>query len=413
MNRMNEYEYFVSVERAVEIASNHPPHLNIENVKITNCLNRVITKNIPSLVTDPPFDNSSMDGYAVIHSDTINASLEQPISLQIVGVSQAGTNPLSKLKPGQAIKIMTGARIPPGADSIVLVEEAELISDNTEFGKVKLFSKSRINYIRIAGENMKKNQIMLQAGEKIDPYKIGLMATMGYSEMPVYSKLKVSIISTGDELVKPGTDLKTGQIYESNSYFLAALIEELGHEPIIIDLVNDNLDELREKMNTASNNSDMIITSGGVSMGEFDLVRKIMEEEGDIKFWRIKMKPGSPPLFGLWNNTPLFGLPGNPISSQLVFLMIVKPWLCKIFGTKSNPHQIIKAKLTKNLKKISDVLLLRRVLVESTPEGMVAKPALHQGSGNSSSTVTSNAVTLIQPGQSADMGDIIDVLFIR
>ena len=175
---------------------------------------------------------------------------------------------------------------------------------------------------------MEKNQIMLEAGEKMDPYKIGLLATMGYSELPVYSKLKVSIISTGDELVKPGTNLKTGQIYESNSYFLAALIKELGHEPLIIDLVNDNLNELREKMNVAANNSDLIITTGGVSMGEFDLVRKIMEEEGEIKFWRIKMKPGSPPLFGLWKNTPLFGLPGNPISSQLVFLLVVNSIHC-------------------------------------------------------------------------------------
>jgi len=410
---MYEFEYFVSVERAIQIAANYPPPLNIENIKIENCLNRIITTNIPSLVTDPPFDNSSMDGYAVVHSDTINASPNQPVILQIVGISQAGTNPLSGLKSGQAFKIMTGARIPPGADSIVLIEEAEPINDNTEFGKVKLFKKSRTNYIRIAGENMKKNQIMLEAGEKLDPYKIGMLATMGYSELPVYSKLKVSIISTGDELVTPGVELEAGQIYESNSYFLAALIEELGHEAIIIDLVNDNLNELREKMDAASQNSDLIITSGGVSMGEFDLVRKIMEEEGEIKFWRVKMKPGSPPLFGLWNNTPLFGLPGNPVSSQLVFLLIVKPWLSKIFGTKANPHQIIKAKLTTNLKKVSDVLLLRRVLVENTPQGMIAKPALNQGSGNSSSNAISNAVTLIQPDQSANIGDVIDVLFIR
>ena len=413
MKRMSEFEYFVSVERAIEIASNHPPPLNIENIKIQNLSNRVISQDIPSLITDPPFDNSSMDGYAVKHSDTINASSNNPVSLQIVGISQAGINPLPTLESGQAIKIMTGARIPLGADSIVLIEEAELVNDNTEFGKVKLFFKSRTNYIRIAGENMKKNQIMLEAGEKMDPYKIGLLATMGYSEIPVYSKLRVSIISTGDELVKPGKNLKPGQIYESNSYFLAALIKELGHEPLIIDLVNDDLNELREKMNRAANNSDLIITTGGVSMGEFDLVRKIMEEEGEIKFWRIKMKPGSPPLFGLWKNTPLFGLPGNPISSQLVFLLVVKPWLYNIFGIKAPPHQIIRAKLTKELKKSPDLLLLRRVFVESTPKGMVARPADHQGSGNSSSTVISNAVTLIQPGHSANIGDIIDVLFIR
>ena len=148
-------------------------------------------------------------------------------------------------------------------------------------------------------------------------------------------------------------------------------------------------------------------------MGDFDLVRKIMEEEGDIKFWRIKMKPGSPPLFGLWNGTPLFGLPGNPISSQLVFLMLVKPWISNIMGGKPNNQKRVKVKLTEPIKTNPDLLILRRVLVENTPDGMIAKLTSNQGSGNSSSTTTSNAVTLIQPGQSANAGDIIDVLFTR
>ena len=410
---MGEFEYFITVERADKISTNHPPNLDVENVSLTNILNRTLAKSVSSLITDPPFDNSSMDGFAVIYSDTINITPLNPLILDVIGISQAGNTPLPSLESGQAIRIMTGARIPPGADSIVLIEEVEKIDNNTHFGQVKLSKKSRPNYIRKKGENMMKGQTMLNAGEMLDPYRIGLAATMGYSELPVFSKITFTIISTGDELVKPGKKLDVGQIYESNSYALSALVKELGHESIIIDAISDDINELREKMNAASKTSDVIITSGGVSMGEFDLVRKIMENEGDIKFWRIKMKPGSPPLFGLWNNTPVFGLPGNPISSQLVFLMLVKPWISNVMGGKLTNHKILKAKLTEPIKTNPELLVLRRVLVEFTSEGIIAKLTSNQGSGNSSSTTTSNAVTLIQPGQSANAGDIIDVLFIR
>ncbi len=397
--------YFVSLEEAIKLSQSIKTPTFEENLPIQDAYNRVLSQDVFSKVDDPPFNNSSMDGYAVIYSDTIDATIEKPTELEIIETISAGSNPTKKLTPGFAIKIMTGAPIPEGADSIIMVEKTKQIKN-----KVLIQTPSFKNYIRKKGENLTKKALILEKGTHLSSREIGLLATMGYSQISVIKQLKISIISTGDELISPGEKLSFGQIYESNSYGLEGLIKDVGHIPIRHQSVSDTIDNLRKELNLASKTSDLIITSGGVSMGDFDLVRKIMEEEGEILFWRVKLKPGSPPLFGTWNETPIFGLPGNPVSSHVVFQMLIKPWLKFIIGAKGPPDKIIKAKLLENIKGTKDRFTLRRIIVENNGKEMIAYTKTHQGSGNLHSMVVANALTMLPPGKNGIQDEIIDVL---
>tara|TARA_B100000902_G_C27283039_1_gene902892 strand:- start:1224 stop:2093 length:870 start_codon:yes stop_codon:yes gene_type:complete len=288
-----------------------------------------------------------------------------------------------------------------------MVEKTEKI-DN----KVRIFSPSFKNYIRIKGENITKKQLILKKGTKLTPRDLGLLATSGHSEIYVYKKLKISIISTGDELIIPGNKLSPGQIYESNGYVLENLIKKLGHNSNRVNIISDSIEKLRLELNKASLESDIIITTGGVSMGDFDIVRKIMELEGKILFWRMKIRPGSPPLFGDWKNTPIFGLPGNPASSFVVFSILIKPWLNYITNTKNQENKIIKAKLIEDIKIKKGFHSFLRVYVENNGNEMVAFTKTHQGSGNMNSLSISNALTFLKPNDKTNKNDIIDVILI-
>lgn len=399
--------YFISLDEAIELTQKTKIPLEEEKIPLQESYNRILSKDIYSLVDDPPFNNSSMDGYALIFSDTITASSKKPIILEIIDIISAGKNPIKKIKPGFTSKIMTGAPIPEGADSIIMIEKTEKINN-----KVKIFSPSFKNYIRIKGENITKNQLILKKGTKLTPRDLGLIATSGHSEVFVYKKLKISIISTGDELIIPGNKLLPGQIFESNGYVLENLIKKSGHISNRINIIPDSIEKLRFELNKASMESDFIITTGGVSMGDFDIVRKIMELEGNILFWRMKIRPGSPPLFGEWNNTPIFGLPGNPASSFVVFLILIKPWLNYITNTNTQENKIIKAKLLEEVKVKEGFHSFLRIFVENNGDEMVAYTKTHQGSGNINSLSISNALTFLKPNEKTNKNDIIDVILI-
>ena len=237
------------------------------------------------------------------------------------------------------------------------------------------------------------------------PAAISLAATMGYDTIPVQTKLRVAVISTGDELVQPGLDLSPGQIYESNSYGLCALLNKIGCEPILHDVVQDSLSGLRETLNSCD--CDLIITSGGVSMGERDFVRKLMEDEGQLHFWKVAMRPGGPPLFGTWKGTPLFGLPGNPVSSHLVFQLIVAPWI----APETNLFKTIQVKMLDPVKGAPSKVCFRRIEISNENGQLVARTNTHQGSGNIHSMVAHNGLTILPPNTDANIGDRIDALW--
>ena len=396
------YPYFVSLDEARNICHKNRIPVSIEEVSLDNFLNRIVAENVIAKVNDPPFDNSAMDGFAVKFSDTKTT----PTTLKIVKMVAAGKNTPTNLAPGQAVKIMTGAPIPNGADSIIPIEKCTIKED-----LVILSERSKPHFIRKKGENFTKGSVLFNPGECLTAEKISLCASAGVSKIEVYKKLKIAIISTGDELKIPGDKLEYGEIYESNSYGILSLIELFGHKAIRFPNVIDNIEKLRGTLNEAAKKCDLIITSGGVSMGDRDFVRKIMEEEGEIKFWRVKIRPGSPPIFGLWNNTPIFGLPGNPVSSHVVFHSLVYHWLSNL--TKTKPKQyIIQAILADDIKTVDGFTTFRRVELFYQDSIIYARLKGHQGSGNMAGMAMSDGLTILEPNSSGEKGSKCKILLL-
>ncbi len=401
---MSEVPYFVQFEEALEISQRRKISVDIEELDLDSCHNRIIAVDLVSKVDDPPFDNSAMDGFAMRNQDT----LSPPTTLDIIGTIQAaGQEDDIIVGKNQAVRIMTGAPMPKGADSILQIEMTEV-----DGNKVTLLKESMKDFVRFKGENLTKGQVAISAGTLLTPSQIGMCATMGYGTLPVFKPLKIAIISTGDELIQPGQELLRGQIYESNSFGIAGLVRRLGHIPIRMQCVGDTLEDLRKTLNEASESCDLILTSGGVSMGEWDLVRKIMEDEGILDFWRVKLRPGSPPLFGLWGETPIFGLPGNPVSSHVVFRMIVAPWIRNLTGADGPVENRAFARLATVVKPTKDCLTLRRVTIEKGENELIASQKIHQGSGNIASMAHSEALVILQPGEDYPIGKIVEIIYL-
>jgi len=401
---MSETPYFISLEEAINITQSAPIKADTEFVSLDEAHGRILGSDLPSKVNDPPFDNSAMDGFAVRFEDT----KEAPTTLTIVATTQAAaSNESITISSGEAVRIMTGAPLPQGADAIIPIEACVVEGDS-----VTLNQPSKPHFIRRCGENIKEGVVGLKQGSYLSPQSISMCATMGYDQLPVMKKLKIGIISTGDELKSPGEHLSFGEIYESNSYGLSGLVQALGHTPIRYPSVIDSLNDLREQFNKAASECDLFLTSGGVSMGEWDFVRKLMEDEGDVSFWRVRIRPGSPPLFGHWNDTPMFGLPGNPVSSHVVFRMLVTPYLRSSLQTQFPIDRIVHAKLLTDVRSTNDCLTLRRVTLRSTKDGFLAEQSKHQGSGNIDSLSSADGLTLLQPGQSGKTGEWIEVLLL-
>ena len=397
------YPYFVSLNEAISLCQETQIKLNSEIIPISESINRIVSTDIRAIVNDPGFDNSAMDGFAVIHSDTTSP----PSKLSIIGSLMAGSSDNHKLSSGQAIRIMTGAPIPQGADSIIPIEACTVNGD-----EVILNQPSKPHFIRKLGENFAKGQIIFSPGEVMSPEKISLCAAAGVAKISVFKKLKIAVISTGDELKSLDQNLEHGQIYESNSYGLAALVSIYGHDATRFPNVVDDLDTLRNTLNKATENHDCIITSGGVSMGDKDFVRILMEQEGEIKFWRVKMRPGSPPIFGSWNKVPIFGLPGNPVSSHVVFRAIVGKWLTSLTNSVDTNNRQINAILAEDIKTQEGFTTFRRVELFVEGDVTFARLKGHQGSGNIAGIAMSDGLTIIEPDEMGNKGDVCKIILL-
>jgi len=397
----------VSLERALEIASQFPLHRDSETVPLDQASGRILFDDLNSHVDDPRFDNSAMDGWAVREADC-----EEPGAvLRIVGTSQAGSADVPKVGDGEACSIMTGAPIPEGADSIVMVEDS-----STNGGTVKITGPARPGFIRRRGENLTKGDRPLKSGNILTPSAISLAATMGHDRVSVVRKPSIAVIGVGDELTPPGEPLPENSIYESNTFGISSLVKKAGGEPRRFELIRDSIDNLREALDEAAESCDAIITSGGVSMGKWDIVRQIMEEEGDVKFWRIMMRPGGPPLFGTWKGKPLFGLPGNPVSSHVVFTVLVAPWISKSMGSDgfngSSMANRVRVTMQEPLRGAPGKLCMRRISIRQEGDSLVGSTSTHQGSGNIHSMVAHNGLSLLPPDTNCEEGDTIDALWL-
>lgn len=310
--------------------------LDTEKVHILDALGRVAAEDVRSDSNLPPFANSAMDGYAVIADDIHSASKDSPIELQVVMDIPAGSTPTGKLQAGTAARIMTGAPVPEGANAVIPVEDT---ADTWEKGaipplakSVKILRSTSLNdNIRQIGENIKINEIVITAGTSIRPAEIGMLAAIGCAEITVTRKPRVLILTTGDELLDIDQPLSFGKIRDSNSYTLAALVNQAGGTAIRLPIVRDNLSDIRKLyQNALEQKPDMILSSAGVSVGTADLVKSVMEEMGEIGFWRINLRPGKPLAFGNIEGIPFFGLPGNPVSAMVTFEVFVRPSLAKM-----------------------------------------------------------------------------------
>lgn len=399
-------ELGVQHDRALEIALANPLAKKVETIPFDHANGRVLATSLTSRVDDPRFDNSAMDGFAVRASDC----KEKPSTLIIVGTSQAGGEQPPAIGPGQACKIMTGAPLPKGADAIVMVEDTK-----TDQDRVTILGPARKGYIRRRAENLSRGQEALPTGATLSSATLALAGTMGHGEVEVVKRPTIGIMSTGDELVPPGSELMPGQIYESNSHALASLVESMGCHAVRHESVTDSMDELRARLDELSSH-DAILTSGGVSMGEWDIVRRIMEEEGDLSFWRMMIRPGGPPLFGTWRGTPLFGLPGNPVSSLVVFHVLVAPWIARSLDYHNELGPSISRRvsvlLEEDIPGAPGKLCLRRIRIRSDNGQLLATTHTHQGSGNMHSMVAHNGLTLLPPDTDGRAGEIIEAMWL-
>ena len=305
------------------------PVADVEEVPSLEATNRILARAQRSTMDVPPLDNSAMDGYAVRVADGERLKVKQKIMAGSVG---------TRLEPGTAARIFTGAPIPPGADAIVMQEHCELRAEEVFLGK----SPKPGDWIRRVGSDVKKGAEILPAGKRLLPQDTGLAASVGIKTLPVYRKVRLGLFFTGDELVMPGEPLAPGRIYNSNRFTLRGLGEVFGCDVRDYGIVPDSLEATRAALRRAAAECDIIVTSGGVSVGEADYVKPAVEAEGKLLMWRIAMKPGRPLAFGSIEKSFFIGLPGNPVSSFVTFLIFVRPFLLKTQGmTQSAPHSVM------------------------------------------------------------------------
>jgi molybdopterin molybdotransferase len=375
---------------------------NVVRVRLENALGRVIADPLTSPLDYPSFDNSSMDGFAVRSVDTLSASSDKPVGLNVLADIPAGSLPDFVLLPGQAARIMTGAPLPDGADSIVPIEDTDRypqMDPDSAFNHVNIYRPTKPgNFVRNRGMDFLSGQLILPAGHRLMPQDVGILATLGISHPRVYRKPRVALLATGDELLSIEDPLTPGKIRDSNTYTLSGQIRQLGATVFPLGLTKDNQELIKAKLDTAVlKRTDLLVTSAGVSLGAFDFVRKVIEENGKIDFWRVNMRPGKPIAFGQYKGTPIIGLPGNPVSAFMCFEVFVYPAIRKIAGESNLNRRVVRVQLSEPIESDGRESYLRGV-ISLQGDGLIARLTGHQGSGNLFSLIQANALLIVPSG---------------
>jgi len=401
----------VGVEQALDIVLGSVSALDGESRPLLECLGAVLAEDVAADMDIPPFDNSAMDGYAVQASDTSAASPDEPVALRVTADLPAGYLPRGMLRPGEAVRIMTGAPLPPGADAVVRTEDVRRLDDT-----ILVSNPVRPgDDIRRAGEDVARGEVILRQGTVIRPAEVGMLATLGRVQALVVRKPRVAVLTTGDELVAPDEPVAPGKIRNSNLYSISAQVKACGGEPILLGVARDTADELESKIRRGMAEADMLLTSGGVSVGDYDVVKTVLGRVGEILFWKVKMRPGSPVTFGRIQDKPMFGLPGNPSASMVAFEQFVRPAILKMAGHSKLRRRQVQAILEEAVKNRPGVRnFLRAVATKQNGEWRV-RPAGAQGSGILRTMVRANALLVVpetvsrmQPGERATV-QLIDL----
>ena len=369
---------------------------------ITKALNYVLAQDIASPLNVPNHDNSAMDGYAFAIE-----SFQQNKVLTLVGRSMAGAPFQGECKLGECIRIMTGAKMPACCDSVEMQENVQTDAENITF----LEDKQLGSHVRNAGEDIQLGQQVFNQGHKLSAVDIGILASLGVSEVKVYRKLKVALIATGDELRLPGQALNSGDIYESNSFVLRGMLEKLHIDVIDFGIIEDDFDSIKAAFVSADNQADAVISSGGVSVGDADYTKTVLDDLGEIGFWKIAMKPGKPFAFGKLPNSVFFGLPGNPVSALVTFHQLAIVALTKMQNAQVLKRTNLQVKCISELKKSPGRMDFQRGVLSVNEQGEnVVESTGSQGSGILSSLARANCFIVLPSEQGkVSAGEMVTV----
>ncbi len=392
MQPMNESYPVLSVEEALArvLAAFEP--LSPERRPILEALGQVLAEDVFAEMDIPPLANSAMDGYAVRCSDTGDALPDRPCRLRVVADLAAGYVLDEPIRPGTAVRIMTGAPVPPGAEAVIPFEEVERDGDD-----ILVFRPyPHLKNIRAAGEDVRAGQKVLAQGTVLRPQEIGMLAALGRSEALVHRRPRVAILSTGDEVIAVDAPWQPGKIRDANSYSNAAQVLRYGGIPLRLGIARDDVADLTAKIRTGlEQDVDLFLTSGGVSVGDFDVVKQVLAAQGEIAFWRVRMKPGKPLAFGHIRGVPLLGLPGNPVSAMVAFEIFARPAILKMLGKTQLEKPTVEAVLLDEIKRKDDRRHYLRVSLEKRDGAYQARLTGDQGSGILLSMVRAQGLAII------------------
>ncbi len=414
----------ITVDEALGRILDNVDVLEPEEKSLLEALGQVLTEDVTCGFDIPPLDNTAMDGYAVRAQDTHGASPDTPVKLRVTGEVAAGYVFAGAVTPGIAVRIMTGAPLPAGADAIVPFEETDEPFDKAPERShpvdaiVRVFKEARPGAnIRRAGEDMREGQTVLRKGRVLRPSEIGVLASLGRATATVIRRPVVAILSTGDELVEAGQPKPAAKIYDANAYSVGALVRRCGGVPRLLGIAKDTVDALTAKIHEGLD-ADMLITSAGVSRGDYDVVKEVLAREGDIDFWTVAMKPGKPLAFGCFQKggrrVPHIGLPGNPVSSMVTFELFARPAMMKMMGKADWQRPMVKAVAEERIVNRGDPRrLYARCIVRERDGRYYASLTGPQGSGMLTSMVYANALTVIPPEvDEVQPGEEIDVIML-
>lgn len=380
-----------------------------ENAPLSDALGRTLTDDVHALADHPNVANSALDGYACRAADTTAADQERPVRLRVVGEVPAGGAFTGRFEPGDAVAIYTGGAIPSGPDAIVPVEATE-----RRGGDVLVRQPARREDVRPRAQDLRKGQLGLERGRRLDAAALALAAGMGHATVPVAKPPRVAVLATGNELVQPGGSLEPGQVFDANATGIAALVRAAGGEPVVLPHTSDDMKRLTHALDQAAG-VDLILTSGGVSMGRYDLVRDLMFSRGEVLFWKVAMKPGGPTLFGTLHGAPLLGLPGNPVSSLVVFLLLGRAFIEQALGRREPPPYRRRMTVTAgaDLTSAGAKETFSRVRLSHEGEQTHAISTGSQNSGILRSMVEADALAVIPPNTTILRGSPVEVLLLE
>lgn len=367
----------------------------IVRVSLPESLGLVLGEDVVASQDIPPFPNSSMDGYAVLAADVVDT----PVELRVVDDLRAGYESGAEVRPGTAIQIMTGAPVPVGADAIVPVEQVEHGD-----GTVRILEGvPEGRFIRAAGGDVAEGTTVVSAGDRLGPAHLGVLAALGMTAVPVHRRPVVAYMSTGDEVVPPATaELAPGKIRDTNRPLLSGLLSELGVDAVDLGIVPDDEDALRSALTEAADRADAVVTTGGVSMGTHDLVKQVLAEAGSVDFWKVAMQPAKPFAFGHIGGTPLFGLPGNPVSSMVAFEQFLRPALLTMMGSEAVLRPRVRGAATEDLSTDPAKTVFVRARAEYRDGRWIATPSKRQQSNMLSAVADGNCFVVVPEG----VGDV-------